>query len=189
MFGSGIDSSGLLTYLTNQVEPRHHKTNKVSVRPAKTQISLIWVFAGRTLILLVLSCGGSVLLVESLAPLVLWMRLKTGVPLHDPFVSGTLNPTSQSKLFVTGLAKMIVYYQSKFEHFLIDWWRFNISINTWGTGDVRGISFVGLLPNLWRSLHSGPALNFWHQALLSCCIGTGQPIYLFLQALWGSGSV
>ena len=79
-------------------EPRHDKTNKVSVRPAKTQISLgirpvwsdyslcaqwvakdpsflradsedsdqtgrmprrIWVFAGRTLILLVLSCRGS----------------------------------------------------------------------------------------------------------------------------------
>ena len=76
-------------------EPRHDKTNKMSVRPAKTQISqgirpvwsesslstwrklgslathwahsedsdqtgwmprLIWVFAGRTLILLVLSC-------------------------------------------------------------------------------------------------------------------------------------
>ena len=79
-------------------EPRHDKTNKMSVRPAKTQISLgirpvwsesslctqweakdpvflhadwedsdqtgwmprlIWVFAGRTLTLLVLSCRGS----------------------------------------------------------------------------------------------------------------------------------
>ena len=79
-------------------EPRHDKTNKISVRPAKTQISLdirpvwsvsslstwrnlgslathwahskdsdqtgrmprmIWVFAGRTLSLLVLSCRGS----------------------------------------------------------------------------------------------------------------------------------
>ena len=63
-------------------EPRHDKTNKVAVRPAKTQISLgicpvwsesslsawrmlrslarlIWVFAGRTVILLVLSWGGS----------------------------------------------------------------------------------------------------------------------------------
>ena len=79
-------------------EPRHDKTNKVSVRPAKTQISLgirpiwsesslcaqwvakgqsflhadredsdqngrmsrlIWVFAGRTLTLLILSCRGS----------------------------------------------------------------------------------------------------------------------------------
>ena len=79
-------------------EPRHDKTNKMSVRPVKTQISLgirpvwsesslsawrklgslathwahcedsdqtgwmprlIWVFAGRTLILLVLSCRGS----------------------------------------------------------------------------------------------------------------------------------
>ena len=79
-------------------EPRHDKTNKMSVRPAKTQISLgirpiwsesslcaqyvakdpsflhadsedsdqtgrmprlIWVFARRTLILLVLSCRGS----------------------------------------------------------------------------------------------------------------------------------
>ena len=80
------------------LEPRHDKTNKMSVRPAKTQISLgihpvwsesslcaqwvakgprylhadsedsdqtgrmprlIWVFAGRTLTLLVLSCRGS----------------------------------------------------------------------------------------------------------------------------------
>ena len=79
-------------------EPRHDKTNKVNVRPAKTQISLsirpvwsesslcaqwvamdprflhadsedsgqigrmprlIWVYAGRTLTLLVLSCRGS----------------------------------------------------------------------------------------------------------------------------------
>ena len=79
-------------------EPRHDKTNKVRVRPAKTQISLcirpvwsesslcaqwlakdpsflhadsedsdqtgrmprlMWVFAGRTVILLVLSCRGS----------------------------------------------------------------------------------------------------------------------------------
>ena len=84
--------------LTNRNEPRHDKTNKVSVRPAKTQISLgihpvwsesslcaqwvakdpsflhadsedsgqtgrmprlNWVFAGRTLTLLVLSCCGS----------------------------------------------------------------------------------------------------------------------------------
>ena len=52
-------------------EPRHDKTNKVSVRPAKTQISLGICTrfldadsedsdqTGRTLILLVLSCGGS----------------------------------------------------------------------------------------------------------------------------------
>ena len=37
-------------------EPRHDKTNKVTVRPAKTQI---WVFAGRTVTLLVLSCRSS----------------------------------------------------------------------------------------------------------------------------------
>ena len=82
----------------NWFEPRHDKTNKVTVRPAKTQISMgirlvwsvsslcalwvakdpsflhadsedsdqtgrmprmIWIFAGRTLILLVLSCRGS----------------------------------------------------------------------------------------------------------------------------------
>ena len=82
-----------------EYEPRHDKTNKMSVRPAKTQISLgicpvwsesslcaqwvakdlsflhadsedsdqtgrmprlIWVFVGRTLILLVLSCRGSI---------------------------------------------------------------------------------------------------------------------------------
>ena len=45
-------------------EPRHDKTNRVTARPAKTQISLgiprlIWIFAGRTVTLLVLSCRGS----------------------------------------------------------------------------------------------------------------------------------
>ena len=40
-------------------EPRHDKTNKMSVRPARTQISLIWVFAGCTATLLVLSYCGS----------------------------------------------------------------------------------------------------------------------------------
>ena len=66
--------------LQKEYEPRHDKTNKVSVRPAKTQVAegpsflhvdsedsdqtgrmprLIWVFAGRKLILLVLSCRGS----------------------------------------------------------------------------------------------------------------------------------
>ena len=86
---------------SKSIEPRHDKTNKVTVRPAKTQISLgicpgwsesslsawrnlgslatnwahsedsdqtgrmprlIWVFAGRTLILLVLSCHSSIML-------------------------------------------------------------------------------------------------------------------------------
>ena len=85
--------------MEKEIEPRQDKTNKMSVRPAKTQISLgirpvwsepslcaqwvakgpsflyvdsedsdqigrmprlIWVFAGRTLILLVLSCRGSI---------------------------------------------------------------------------------------------------------------------------------
>ena len=85
-------------FLRGSFEPRHDKTNKMSVRPAKTQISLsihpvwsefslcaqlvakdpgflhadsedsdqtrriprlIWVFAGRTFTLLVLSCRGS----------------------------------------------------------------------------------------------------------------------------------
>ena len=86
--------------MLGKYEPRHDKTNKASVRPAKTQISLgnrpvwsesslsawrnlgslathwahskdsdktgrmprvIWVFAGRTLTLLVLSCRGSII--------------------------------------------------------------------------------------------------------------------------------
>ena len=85
-------------YCEVRYEPRHDKTNKIGVRPAKTQISLdirpvwsvfavrmkkawvlsyplsaqrrlwseagrmpklIWVFAGRTVTLLVLSCRGS----------------------------------------------------------------------------------------------------------------------------------
>ena len=88
----------LFEYWIEENEQRHDKTNKVTVRPAKTRISLcirpvwsessmcaqwvakgplflhadsedsdqigrmpklIWVFAGRTLILLVLSCRGS----------------------------------------------------------------------------------------------------------------------------------
>ena len=93
------ESSRMLKRLAyNIYEPRHDKTNKMSVRPAKTRISLgirpvwsessmsawrnlgslathwahskdpdqtgrmprlIWVFAGRTLVLLVLSCRGS----------------------------------------------------------------------------------------------------------------------------------
>ena len=84
-------------YSISGMEPLHDKTNKMTVCPAKTQISLglcpvwsesslgaqwvdpsflhadsedsdqtgrmprlIWVFAGRTVILLVLSCGGSI---------------------------------------------------------------------------------------------------------------------------------
>ena len=46
-------------------EPRHDKTNKMSVCPAKT---LILVFAGRTLILLVLSCRGSVIILTLFRP-------------------------------------------------------------------------------------------------------------------------
>ena len=85
-------------HIHEEIESRHDKTNKMTVRPAKTQISmgirlvwsesslcaqwvakdprflhadsedsdqtgqmprLIWVFAGRTLILLILSCRGS----------------------------------------------------------------------------------------------------------------------------------
>ena len=92
---------GTMQQVTTTNEPRHDKTNKMSVRPANSQISLgirpvwsessqsawrnlgslathwahsedsdqtgrmpslIWVFAGRTLILLVLSCRGSNLL-------------------------------------------------------------------------------------------------------------------------------
>ena len=90
----------LIFFQETAYEPRYDKTNKMSVRPAKTRISLgirpvwsesllsawrnlgslathwvhskdtdqtwqmprlIWVFAGRTLILLVLSCRGSYL--------------------------------------------------------------------------------------------------------------------------------
>ena len=72
-----LPGSKIRNWLSNvyKNEPRHDKTNKVSVRPAKTQIilgirpvlsesavrmpRLIWVFAGRTIILLVLSCRGS----------------------------------------------------------------------------------------------------------------------------------
>ena len=95
--------------LTNEL--RHDKTNKMAVRPAKTQISLgirpvwsapslsawrkigslaiywahsedsdqtvwmprlIWVFAGRTLTLLVLSCGGSNYNLQLLTCRIIW---------------------------------------------------------------------------------------------------------------------
>ena len=70
------------------IEPRHDKTNNVTVRPAKMQISLgirpgwmprlIWVFAGRTPILLFLSCRGSYV-----------------------FQSGNVNPCSPSTIKIT----------------------------------------------------------------------------------------
>ena len=94
----------LICFSDNTYEPRHDKTNEVSVRPAKTQISLairpvwsvllcaqwvakdpsflhtdsedsdqtgwmprlIWVFAGNTTTLLVLSWGGSIICLKHL---------------------------------------------------------------------------------------------------------------------------
>ena len=110
--GSGSVRYSMETLLTgsfNTTEPRHGKTNKVTVRTAKTQISLcirpvrsessawrnlgslathwahsedsgqtgrmprlIWVFAGRTLILLVLSCRGSEKQGRTYSPLLTW---------------------------------------------------------------------------------------------------------------------
>ena len=75
-----------LICLPSSFEPRHNKTNKVSVCPHKKHWvlsyplsaskdsyqtgrmpRLIWVFAGRRLILLVLSCRGSIFYVSLLA--------------------------------------------------------------------------------------------------------------------------
>ena len=87
------NSNIMSSFFVGPFEPQHDKTNEMSVRSAKTQISLgirvfavrmkkdwvlsytlsasedsdqtgrmprlIWVFAGRTLILLILSCRGS----------------------------------------------------------------------------------------------------------------------------------
>ena len=64
------ENNNFLPYLSIN-EPRHEKTNKISVRPAKTLPSLIRVFAGRTLSLLVLSCRGSN---ATAAP---WRRLRS----------------------------------------------------------------------------------------------------------------
>ena len=88
----GVSEISGVSDITGIYEPRHDKTNKMAVCPAKTQISLgtrpvwsesslsawrklgsvtihwarmprlSWVFAGRTLILLVLSCRGSTML-------------------------------------------------------------------------------------------------------------------------------
>ena len=98
---SPMRSQNITVFRNIVYKPQHNKTNKMSMRPAKTKISLgirpvwsesllgaqwiakdpsvlhadsedsdqtgrmprlIWVFAGRTLILLVLSCHGSYIL-------------------------------------------------------------------------------------------------------------------------------
>ena len=109
------------------IEPRHDKSNKMSVRPAKTQISLgirpvwsesslsawrklgslathwahsedsfqtgrmprlIWVFAGRTATLLVLSCRGSYYLFYSKVIIPLFCLVQHWTPLlHLEIVS------------------------------------------------------------------------------------------------------
>ena len=107
-----------------QYDPRHDKTNKMAVRPAKTQISLgirpvwsgsslsawrklgflgthwahsedsdqtgrmprlIWVFAGRALSLLVLSCRGSYVrdLVINKIRFIMWRSSWIGRTLND----------------------------------------------------------------------------------------------------------
>ena len=58
-------------------EPPRDKTNNVAVRPAKTQI---WVFAGRTLILLVLSCRGSFYLEKPGVQLSSWPSARAVLP-------------------------------------------------------------------------------------------------------------
>ena len=63
----GYSQSCIMGKKGKTLEPRHDKTNKMSVRPAWAEDSdqtgqmprLIWVFTGRTLILLLLSCRGS----------------------------------------------------------------------------------------------------------------------------------
>ena len=126
-------------------ETRHDKTNKMSVCPAKTQISLsslsawrklgslathwghsedsdqtgrmprlIWVFAGRRVILLVLSCRGSCdenclqfisFTPVKLFPLVFkvlpfWRFLRIGIGKHEQTVhTQILNPHLPSGLF------------------------------------------------------------------------------------------
>ena len=113
-------------------EPRHDKTNKMTVRPAKTQISLgiypvwsesslsawrnlgslathwahsedsdqtgrmprlIWVFAGRTLTLLVLSCRGSYgeVLITDAVSLFCHLYLTNATHTHCSFVY-SVNP-------------------------------------------------------------------------------------------------
>ena len=59
---SNFETTGLLNkkLVSNPLlEPPHDKTNKMTVRPAKTQISLGIRPAGRNAIMLVLSRGGS----------------------------------------------------------------------------------------------------------------------------------
>ena len=73
-----LSAHDLIRKIVQTTKPQQDKTNTMSVRPAKTQISLdgrrlrsawtyaksyarlIWVFAGRTLIVLVLSRRGSI---------------------------------------------------------------------------------------------------------------------------------
>ena len=124
-------------------EPRHDKTNTMSVRPAKTQISLgirpvwsesslcaqwvakdpsflhadsedsdqtgriprlIWVFAGRTLILLVLSCRGSNSLFLFLFATFYWLIERNYVPIIENSyvlpVIGIIKPISALCIYV-----------------------------------------------------------------------------------------
>ena len=122
-------------------EPPHDKTNRLTVRPAKTQISLgirpdwsesslcaqwvakdssflhadcgdfhqtgrmlrlIWVFAGRTIILLVLSRGGSYLF--------LWLFISTLWVQRYPYIVGRARRIQQSELPLTILCRMVHHW-------------------------------------------------------------------------------
>ena len=138
--------SGLSILLTVWYEPPHDKTNKVAVRPAKTQISLgkrpvwsesslsawrklgslpthwvhsedsdqtgrmprlIWVFAGRTLTLLVLTYRGSfiyylLLLMQNLIWATTWQNQQCGcAPSEDSDQPG--HPPSVIRVFAMRL--------------------------------------------------------------------------------------
>ena len=132
-----------------RLKPRHDKTNKMSVRPAKTQIGLgvrpvwsesslcaqwvakdpmflhadnddsdqtgrmprlIWVFAGRTLILFVLSCRGS---------LTSFQQKVAGLTALTPSIVRVSTLTSRSPFTVHFITKFTAWNNAEcFDNFL-----------------------------------------------------------------------
>ena len=138
-------------------EPQHDKTNKMSVRPAKIQISLgihpvwsesvwiaedlsflqagsensdqtvrmprlIWVFAGHTLILLVLSCRGSFCFCKLLSdPFIMREVLATCLPDFCTVGISVIISTSSAKFcYVVGVAEETCFLS--FSHYKKQIW-------------------------------------------------------------------
>ena len=149
---------------SNSYEPPRDKTNKVSMRPAKTQISLcirpvwsessmcpqrvaegpsflhtnsedsdqtgrlprlIWVFAGRTVIVLVLSWGGSLCLLYWIA-VTIHMKLRTQVKQSAGDDSHEDHSNTQA---LTSFFKLTLTYFTAKSNLLLDAFLWDIRIH------------------------------------------------------------